>query len=987
MAEIIGVAASVAGLLSLSFQITETVHKLKARSAAVDQLPATITGVEKNLEFLANTLQWLQDTNQMFPLTTNVLPDGLLRTCQADYDAILKVLTVLESKLPVSGGRRARLKLPSGRGAGILEDIQRLGQLQQQACHHLTMTMSAATDNKISALTTHLMSQQLLANEDKPQDDSSALCIRPTGNANLESTVRAPRIAYCGVRHCHCSCHATTSASWGSWAIRYTPLSAMLRGCDYEGCNARGYQLSIRMHFLRLGIPLGVIVGGEITTGTAGYSIRPALRTQRIVRATSVGFAAIRKLAAGMITVEEAKHEFLQLHRSDHTLRMHVGPSGRTYLQELAIMTNTRWYKRNESDQTDLLRYLVQEINLDQGINTAEFLQSAMNRDYFVQETSLLDTVLELGYSFQGVEIPPSHLSLYSYAFPLYKDYLDRVLKHNDEFCGSHPLHRAVLDGNEVETKHWIARLSSTLDTVTNSLGQSPMHMALKPGSEGLLNILIDKAPNLIDNPDRWGLTPLMHAMSSGYMGSASCLIKNGASLSFRPLWMNRSLDFLEFAFMGRHQDRIWDIFDDILTAKSTTPADEWRRLFELYQKRAHGELEHIVRWRMHFWKVVFSEGLEYINLKFADDKTLGHLVSSPEIAQKLIQSGFTLLNHKDSRGEHCLISAVRQQATSVVEELLKLGADPHVRDRMGATCLGLSLNSFFWRWNCGYPHHILKDLQEGFRIVRALLALQVDAGARDDCDCPCSDHGHLASDVRDQIPQRLFLLVEYWSTLEDFGLLEEVKQGIISQLRQIRFLELGLKHRCECFSSGTPEDRPWDLIKDEQREETLELEMEQLQNSSIDTVKHCFRATMSQEMQTYEAERTATITEYKKEKEKEKRLIRNRLESFGVRCDNIQDVKLVVDTDNDQFLTGYEIKRTCQQEAQLTPHYDRLDSRESPQELFNQYQDYLAEMEADPSQVPVETKEDWVMIRKDWVRKISDAMGLEIVWETAMRE
>lgn len=190
----------------------------------------------------------------------------------------------------------------------------------------------------------------------------------------MRSVIRRPRIAYCAVRHCHCSCHATQTF----WAFRYSPLGAIMMACDRESCNARSHQFSIQVQISRLGIPLSMVVGGELITGVAGMSIKPLFGpVQRVVKATSIGFRTLARLENDDIDLQEAKETLRQLHRSDPTFQLHVNPQGRTYLQEL--VTGGPWgkYGHQFDLQLELLALFVNEFQTTSGIDTSESVQGA----------------------------------------------------------------------------------------------------------------------------------------------------------------------------------------------------------------------------------------------------------------------------------------------------------------------------------------------------------------------------------------------------------------------------------------------------------------------------------------------------------------------------------------------------------------------------------------------------------------------------------
>ena len=227
---------------------------------------------------------------------------------------------------------------------------------------------SALLDNNITASMAQNPAIRPETVEDTPSNDQRG----PSAEMAMRSVLRRPKIAYCAMRHCHCSCHSTKTF----WAFRYTPLGAILRACDRESCNARNHQFSIRIQLSRLGIPLSMVVGGEFITGVAGMSIKPLFgRVQRVVKATSIGFRTLARLENGDIDLQEAKETLRQLHRSDPTFQLHINPRGRTYLQQLVEGGPWGGYGHQFDLQLELLALFVDEFQNTSGIDTSESVQ------------------------------------------------------------------------------------------------------------------------------------------------------------------------------------------------------------------------------------------------------------------------------------------------------------------------------------------------------------------------------------------------------------------------------------------------------------------------------------------------------------------------------------------------------------------------------------------------------------------------------------
>jgi len=140
MAEIIGVVASAAGLLSLSIQIVDTTRKLKARFAAIKGLPEAIKKIERNLEFLAFFVDREEEQSSHAIATTDSRFQLLLSTCLEDYKAISDVLKCLERTLEEMTSKASRLWRLQVRGNGaVVTGIRSLDQLERRAYEHITL--------------------------------------------------------------------------------------------------------------------------------------------------------------------------------------------------------------------------------------------------------------------------------------------------------------------------------------------------------------------------------------------------------------------------------------------------------------------------------------------------------------------------------------------------------------------------------------------------------------------------------------------------------------------------------------------------------------------------------------------------------------------------------------------------------------------------------------------------------------------------------
>jgi hypothetical protein len=110
------------------------------------------------------------------------------------------------------------------------------------------------------------------------------------------------------------------------------------------------------------------------------YSLRPALSVQRVVRYTSPGFETLWLFKQGYISLPEAQGRFRELAKCDGTLKHHINPGGRNYVQvktqphlvwgpdylilQQELLSNGPAVGQCQESQFELLRSLVCELGM-----------------------------------------------------------------------------------------------------------------------------------------------------------------------------------------------------------------------------------------------------------------------------------------------------------------------------------------------------------------------------------------------------------------------------------------------------------------------------------------------------------------------------------------------------------------------------------------------------------------------------------------------
>ena len=167
--------------------------------------------------------------------------------------------------------------------------------------------------------------------------ESATIETAPARGEQSQRNSRGANRRHCGQRHSRCSCRLTRRTSGHFWCAEYTPPSTLLKKPENGGCGSTQFRLHFRLALSNYGIPFAIVAGLSIATDAIGFTLQPALRAERIVRYTSPGFETLRRLQDGNISIGEAQARFVELHRSDPSLKYHLDPSGENYLQVITL--------------------------------------------------------------------------------------------------------------------------------------------------------------------------------------------------------------------------------------------------------------------------------------------------------------------------------------------------------------------------------------------------------------------------------------------------------------------------------------------------------------------------------------------------------------------------------------------------------------------------------------------------------------------------
>lgn len=361
MAEVVGVVSAGIGLAAFALQVADKIERLK------DLRQFNKGQAEEELEFLIQRLEVLRANLLSFEtVQRSSAVDRAVSNCQLAYSSVDDILQRATRKLTRSNHGRWRTGSHSG---GIKEELKQAGQKVNSVTIDLTCSWSVViiplawcslpdgqavpslvaqahvqsprfidTDALIGS---NLVDGPLLANSHNnqlsvatsgPLSDSSSDSVGAVVQIS-RSVLPRQRSADCALKHCHCSCHLIRRTSGRLWTIEYTPISMSSIACNNLHCTATRYRWSVQFSLTKYGIPFRMHSALEFVLGSGRYALRPALAIERVVKYTSPGFEALWCFRKGLISLSETMERFRELKRSDPSLRQHVHPGGRNYVE------------------------------------------------------------------------------------------------------------------------------------------------------------------------------------------------------------------------------------------------------------------------------------------------------------------------------------------------------------------------------------------------------------------------------------------------------------------------------------------------------------------------------------------------------------------------------------------------------------------------------------------------------------------------------
>jgi len=294
----------------------------------------------------------------------------------------------------------------------------------------------------------------------------------------------------------------------------------------------------------------------------------------------------------------------------------------------------------------------------------------------------------------------------------------------------------AILEGSMEEVEKYLGH-DPTL-TGTNFLGQTPLHLAiLRPK---VLGLLLDQK-TIVDPLDRHGITPLMYAAAYGQTSSVLELLDSGADLLLEDKELKRN--FLDYAVV-RGQ---WNLIKQVISHVQASPGlhKRYAKYIPTYVLFRHATCRVA---NTRFGNNYFSEMVRLgANPDMVDSEGmtfLHHAIHKKE-AEALLEAGFSLINHQDNVGVSPLMQVVKHANLSLVEFLLKNGANVHQEDYHGRNIFHYIVESIndgvsFRSYAEGAERNWIMERHAAiFQIMKLLLAHGADPLKKDNCSCECS--------------------------------------------------------------------------------------------------------------------------------------------------------------------------------------------------------------------------------------------------------
>ncbi|KDN67256.1 hypothetical protein CSUB01_10268 [Colletotrichum sublineola] len=792
------VASGVAGFVSLLIQIASGINKLRDILKNAEQAPAELEQLLRELVFLQHLMEGAKGLSR----------DPAFEHCEASCGLFVQGLERLYQKLlidseKVKGPKMVKTVLAFRHWK---KDVEELFRNIQAAKINLILLTSHRTSQCLSEMmlvnqlhnTSARVSIPAIATDSvAPSTPLAASSSQSPGSFDTETNsfgmvVHRPKLGRnCLARSCSCSCHHTKRTYRRFWALEYTPPAVFQKTCDNSSCNAAKYGGSFRIAFSQLGVRWAAAIQFYILTESGKFSMRPCFEMERIVPYTSPGFELIWRCENNLIGFEAAQKGLIELKRTDPTFPTHVNPDGKSYIE---VILQYPW--RSEA-QFQLLKLFMQDFKMSKGTERPGFLPLCAQWIGEGPHIYLLETLLTLGFDATVAETQnwpelssPDWWLARLTPDPFFVEYISIICKHNPGFAGLTPLHEAVVFGSPDSIRN-LATLSRVNER--NFLGQTPLHFAVSNPLH--LESLLHANPDM-DAPDNYGNTPLMYAASGNREESVMMLLNAGAD-PYREDRYNRT--FMTHGALRHNWKLVLNCISRFEALEGKQVAESWAQLAAVLFQVKYGDILSNGEVTFHQFLVKCGD----VNFVYNDhntgnlNNTLLHDISSISDLEALLDTGFNLINYANGAGRHPLIEAAARGNFSLVEGLLKVGADIGLRDNEHRTALHHALALL--------GHLATDSTWKAMNTVRILVDHGADLLSRDNCRCPCSPEGCLPGvELMHRVGGRRGSAacfpawgIEWVCLVYEKKGINGAKIAIESFLRRTKHEEMGMAHVC----------------------------------------------------------------------------------------------------------------------------------------------------------------------------------------------
>ncbi|EKJ67893.1 hypothetical protein FPSE_11902 [Fusarium pseudograminearum CS3096] len=679
MAELLGIVAGGAGLVSLALQLVDGGQKLRDRYKNAKGLEGNILWLGQDLELIGQQL--IQLESSAYIILQEQLGPIMLERCRSRSACVAARLDSLTQAMPVTISKRELIQatLRSGQWKSELEELQCL------------VTGLKQDISQLYIIEHHTLMQQtrkeviIKDNECAPSAAVSSTQVAAcTGYSNMDQQGITQRSA----RKCSCSCHKNCTISGVFWRLQYSPLLGMFRSCSNTSCTARRYRIDIHLALYRYGIPFQVTALLDLIVEPGRYSLQPSLEIETTVDFTAPQFEILRKLNTKEMEWVTAEKELRSIYRSNPRFVNQVNPSGQGFLEYAHGIIATPGIMFNLS--FEILRSLyglfMNEFHTNESCHSVGLMKTlgrlaTANSD----SRDLVVSLVSMGCDFRDTAPTAETWDLAPVAF-IHSDYdafLQALLKRNPDFADSPPLHYSVLHDSDKAFEILVKQISQPLEHHVNFLGQTPLHLAVR---QPLRVLSLLNAGHEIDPRDKGGITPLVYAAAEDVHDSILILVGRGASL------VTGNLGLTAAHYLGGRSD--WDLLWKILDLAPTTELDvicqvlhEALRMFRKYEWYSTYESDGMQDGCLNFWTKVVTK-LGSPNTIFDDGETLMSHARCPKDVNALIELGFGQFNYRDNYGMNCLFSMAYLTSPSLFRLDVLNGADIETQDNRGYSVL-----------------------------------------------------------------------------------------------------------------------------------------------------------------------------------------------------------------------------------------------------------------------------------------------------------